>query len=235
MNRYAKAIFIIALLLMLCGCSGMDFSSGGFTRYSQTTSAIDDAGNPVTTTLDVEVEQPQNATTPGTISIEPQENGGVTVHTDTGQSEAPSAIHKAVGLGKMLNPVVWIGAAMMAASALVFIIGDKKWGLTIFGCGAAMALLAYLFAQYSPLFLILVVGIIGWMLYNLVKNKTLFKSNVETMSLVEILKGKLKKHSPEDYKEIFEGTEVSAPIVRTVQSPSTVKLFKQIKEHEFRK
>lgn len=235
MNKHAKAIVFIILFISLCSCSGMDFSSGGFTRYSQTTSSTDDSGNPVTSTLEVEVEQPQNATTPGTISIEPQKGGGVVVHTDTGQSEAPSAIHKAVGLGKMLNPVVWIGACMMAVSALVFIIGDKKWGITIFGCGAAMALLAYLFAQYSPVFLILAIGIIGWLIYNQVKSKTLLKSNVETMSLVEILKGKLKKHSPEDYKEIFEGTEVSAPIVRTVQSPSTVKLFKQIKENEFKK
>lgn len=226
-KRNRNIILGCLISIYLFGCGSTIKVPGGSTSFEQTTSSTDVDGLATTTTTKVVVEQPDNAVSNGKLVITPQDDGSYAVETETGQSEKPSAIASIVSLSNTLSPVVYIGGGLMAIGAFVFIFGDKKGALVLFGFGAAMAGGAYLFSAYSKLFLILLLGALGWLGYTLWHKNQTTKTAVELIKTVEVAKGRLTE---DDRKDIFEGSKTVKPIVAAVQSDATVRFFKAAKE-----
>lgn len=226
MKRLRNILIAACVGIYLFGCSGSPKIEGGSVSYKTTETVMSPNGTPSVKTTEISVHQPDNAITDGKLTISPNEDGSLSIKTNTGQSEKPSAI-EAIGAGEDgLNAVSIAGAGLMVAAAFVFIFGNKYWGLVMFGFGAAMACLAYLFVQYKLFFLGLFLVIPVFLWYNFLEKNKLKKAHEETVKTVDLVKSKL---TPEGYKEVFEGSEKAPALVKSVQSPSTVELFKKIK------
>ena len=213
--------------LFIFGCVS-DYSDGGSTIFSKTTTESYADGKTKSTTISAEVKQPDAPKNPATISFKDNPDGTVDVKTDTGESQDLGKIKSAMSAIGMLHPLVFAGAALCVLGILAAVIVRQYiWGAGLFFGGLAMSLGAVLIAQYAVYFGIIGVLALIWLLYTLYETKANKKANAENVKVVE----KLKKELPEDKKrQLFNEKNGD---ISLIQSSSTKKLVKNIKKKLF--
>lgn len=177
---------------------------------------------------EITVRQPDNAKTPAELNITQDPNGYLTMGANTGNSHNIADLAAINAKFKSLNPLIIMGAVLMIIGVLAgWLTHNVKLGLLIGGTGVCMIILSVLLAEYAIYFLILAAIIAigaGWyFLRNLGLNA---KANIENIAVIEAL----RKDLPENLEnKWFKESHASAKII---QSPSTIKLVKQIKEEQ---
>lgn len=173
------------------------------------------------------VTQPENAKEPAALNIVQGKDGYLDIDTSTGHSYDVADLAKIDAKFKSLNPLIFVGVGLIVCAAFIAYRGNLMAAGLSAGTGIGLIVLSVLLAQYTAYFLVLaILIIIGIVIYFVHKSGILYKANVDVITTVEALR---KDLSPEQDNKWFQDKKASAKII---QSPSTMKVVKNIKAKE---
>ena len=219
-----RFILITFLAFSLLGCDGFGpkGGSGQVIKETTTTTSFPDGTESVKEErVSVKSTQVDNAKTEGTIKITTDAMGETSAAISTG---VPRDSEETKYQYNLLKLPMYSGGILVTAGILLLIFSPNKIvgiGMTL-GGGAVLAGV-FLLAKYSLFFLIggiIISGIV--ILFFLHKLITLYKSNQENISLIQLGKD----------QGIIDGQKL-AKIAPSVQSKSTRRIVKQTKDKEF--
>lgn len=224
-------IVVLGTILTSCGSYNAGGGAGGANYQEKTTTTAPDGTITVTEkTAVATIQQPENPNESGSL-VFTDPNGGQ-IKLGTGKSD--NSIVKAKQTNDLLKIVIGLGAALILGGVAVgILLKQVKWAIAMGLVGAGMIAGSFLLAQYSMVFLCLfVVGVVmllGYGAFLIYKQFISHKANVENVALIQAIKPKL---SDEAFAEVFTGDKETAPLVKSIQSPSTSKIVEKIKYDE---
>lgn len=221
-------LITLVALFLLVGCHGLDSTRGGNGTITSdiTTTTVEPDGTTSTKheVIKTTVVQPDNSATEATATSSTDAFGTTTTQINTGKPNNTVATNRQYDL---LNVPMYCGCGIVLVGLLVVIFAPpthKIWGLFLCLSGGAMTGSVFLLAKYSIYFLGLAIILIAYGIYALKDFLKHVRANEDNVALIQIGK-----------ETGAIDSEKLAGLAQNVQSPSSKKIVKKIKEKKLGK